>query len=81
MQSINLTSDDQVYKDNIFPFEPNKTAYWININNFGFGSYSGSQYIETNEAESTIDGKIQNGWKLKEETKKLFMQFQFINSF
>ncbi|AXK50926.1 hypothetical protein [Spiroplasma alleghenense] len=81
LQSINLTSDDQVYKDNIFPFEPNKTAYWININNLGFGSYSGSQYIETNEAEATIDGKIQKGWKLKEETKKLFMQFQFINSF
>ncbi|AHI53770.1 hypothetical protein SSABA_v1c03610 [Spiroplasma sabaudiense Ar-1343] len=66
---INLTSEDKVYKDNIFEFEANKDAYWIDINNTGRGSFSGSQFIETNIGKETFYDKIQRGWTLKEESK------------
>ncbi|WP_338972151.1 hypothetical protein [Spiroplasma endosymbiont of Panorpa germanica] len=66
---IDVTSEDKVYQDNIFDFEGNKDGYWIDINNTGKGSFSGSQYIETNIGKTTFDEKIQTGWTLKEESK------------
>ncbi|AGM26421.1 hypothetical protein SSYRP_v1c08320 [Spiroplasma syrphidicola EA-1] len=49
---------------NIQLYKPFKKSYWLNIDSIGLiGSFSGTQYIESDDSQDVFQNKLMNGWK------------------